>query len=447
MNDSEPHIVSITAGGAGMFCGSCMRDNTLAATLLKRGVPMTLVPAFTPIRTEESDVSSDRVVLGGVNVYLEQKWPWLGRLPRPVRRALDHPRLLGALSGAALQTRRDGDGEVALSLLRGASGRQAAEVRELVGFLLELAPDLVSVTNLLIAGFVPSMKERLNVPVAVTLQGDDLFLDALPTRDRGPVLQEMRRVAKHVDLFQTFTEDYAARMAELFEIPLERLRVIPLGLGAPHELRSESASEIDRSHRPPTIGYLARLCPEKGLHRLVDAFLRVRQMPGTEDARLRLAGWQGAVDRPFVEDQLRRLKEAAGEGSFDLVEVPDRAMKARFLSSLDVFSVPTVYREPKGLYVLEALAAGVPVVQPAHGSFPEILEQTGGGVLVKPGDHEELAVALHRLLCDPEMSRRLAAEGQRNLDAFHHADQMADATLQTWRELIARHPVPNSRDE
>ncbi len=436
MSERHPRIVSITAGGAGMFCGSCMRDNALAAELLRREVEITLVPAFTPIRTDEEDVSAHRVVMGGINVYIEQRWPWFGRLPGVVRRALDSPRLLNLLSRAALQTRRDDDGELARTLLLGEAGPHAAETRDLVSFVEELQPDVVSLTNLLLAGFVPLLKRDLGLPVTVTLQGDDVFLDALPDRDRSAVLQEMRRVAREVDLFITFTDDYAARMAQLFEIPRDRIRCVPLGLAAPDAFERPRASP--ELARPPTVGYLARLCPEKGLHRLVDAFLCLRNKPGMDAARLHLAGWLGELDRPFVEEQLGRLRRALGEASFAVVDVPDRESKARFLHGVDLLSVPTEYEEPKGLFVLEALAAGVPVVQPAHGSFPELLASTGGGVLVAPGSPEALAEALHLLLRNREERLRLGDEGRKGVVARHTVTHMADASLEAWSELAAR---------
>ncbi len=198
----SPNVAYITAGGAGMFCGSCMRDNTLAAALHRLGTAITLVPTFTPIRTEEEDFSLDRVFLGGINVYLEQKSSAFRHLPRVIRRALDHPRLLGVLSRLTLQRRSSEDGAVAVSLLRGEDGHQAAEIRDLVDFIEgTLKPDLVNLTNLLIAGFVPALKRRRNVPVVVTLQGDDVFLDTLDPADRDAVVREMRRFAQQVDGF------------------------------------------------------------------------------------------------------------------------------------------------------------------------------------------------------------------------------------------------------
>jgi len=425
-------VAYVTAGGAGMFCGSCMRDNTLVAAVRKLGCDALLVPTFTPIRTDEPQVTEDRVFLGGINVYLEQKWPFMRRLPQPLRRALDSPRLLGWISKLALETRRDEDAAVAVSLLRGEYGHQRAEIEDLVRWLAnDIRPHVVNLTNLLISGFVPALKRQHDVPVLVTLQGDDVFLDALPPSGRHEVLLEMRKVAKAIDGFVVFSRYYRDYMASLLEVPLERFRLVPMGLADPGSFARPAGA---KGGDGKTIGYLARICPHKGFHVLVDAFLHLRTMPGTEDARLRAAGWLGQSDMAFFEEQRRKLAAAGALEAFEHVDVPDREDKIRFLHGLDVLSVPTIYREPKGIYVLEALAAGVPVVVPAHGAFPELLEGTGGGRLVPPGDPERLASALHELLLDPAARTRLAEEGQGRVRERFDAESMARRTLDVWQD-------------
>ncbi len=433
-SESTPRIVSITAGGAGMFCGSCMHDNTLAAALLRLGVDVTLVPTFTPTRTDEPNVSENSVFFGGINLYLDQRWSRYRSAPRWLRRRLDHPKLLRVLSKLALQTRGADDGALAVSLLRGEGDAHHARMLDLVNFITgTLRAHVVSVTNLLISGFVPILKQRGNVAVTVTLQGDDIFLDSLSECDRQQALAEMRRIARSVDAFITFSNDYRSRMATLFEIPRERITVVPLGLAAPETFRRPDAGP---AASPSTLGYLARICPEKGFDRVVDAFLRLRRMPGTEEVRLRFGGWLGASDRPFYDAQLQRLCKEAGASSFDHVELPSRASKIQFLHTVDVLSVPSQYQEPKGLYVLEALAAGVPVVQPNHGSFPELLTRTGGGVLVPANDDAALTSAIHDLLLDAKRRHQLGQEGQRGVNDLHTDEHMAESTLSIWRDLL-----------
>src|SRR5262249_36316742 len=159
------------------------------------------------------------------------------------------------------------------------------------------------------------------------------------------------------------------------------------------------------------------------LHLLIEAFRILRQTPGTPAYRLRVAGWLGENNRAYFEDLRRQLADAGLAHDFEHVECPDHASKVRFLQSVDVLSVPTTYREPKGLYVLEALANGVPVVQPRHGSFPELIEATGGGLLVNPDDPHDLARGLHQLLEDHERRAELGRQGKEIVHGRFHAER------------------------
>jgi glycosyltransferase involved in cell wall biosynthesis len=410
-----------------------MHDNTLAATLTRLGVDIELIPVYTPIRTDEENVSVDRVFFGGVNVYLQQRFPIFRYLPPLMDRILDQPWLLGWVTGRSAAVDPRFLGTLTLSMLRGERGHQRKEIRRLCRYLESAErPDLLVLTNVLIAGCLPEVKRILGVPVLVTLQGDDVFLDYLPEPHRSQAHAEIRRLVEHVDGFLVHSQYYLEHMAVYLGIPREKFRMVPLGIetrdfGAP-------ASELPpRPPRPPCIGYLARLAPEKGLHVLVDAFLELRQKPGMETSQLRIAGWLGESHRPYAEAQFAKLRAAGATDVFRYAGELDRRGKIEFLRQLDVLSVPTTYREPKGLFVLEALAAGVPVVEPRHGAFPELLESTGGGCLVPPDDPAALAEVLHRLLTDEEQRQGYARAGQMAVHQRRNAETMARATLEVFR--------------
>jgi glycosyltransferase involved in cell wall biosynthesis len=429
-----PTIAYLTAGGAGMFCGSCMRDNTLAAALGKLGCDVQLIPLYTPIRTDEDNVSIDRVFFGGINVYLQQNVPLFRYLPGFLVRWLDHPLLIDGVSRIGIQTSGRKLGNLALSVLRGEHGNQRGEVLRLVEWLAsQVKPQLVNLSNLLIAGCVPAIKRELNVPVLVTLQGDDLFLDELPAHFRSQALDELRRLATAVDGFIVFSHYYAESMADLLQVPLDRFQIVPMGIKVDDY---RSLEQIEVAGRPPTVGYLARLCQAKGLHLLVDAFLRLRKLPGTEHAQLQVAGWLPPADRKFVASEFAKLRAAGLGNDFRYWGVLEREQKLDFLHSIDVLSVPTIYREPKGIFVLEALASGVPVVQPAHGAFPELLAATGDGMLVPPNDPQQLAQALYDVLIDHSARRDLARQGRDRVLTDFNADRMAAATLEVYRRHL-----------
>jgi glycosyltransferase involved in cell wall biosynthesis len=429
----KPTIVYLTAGGAGMYCGSCMHDNTLARAMSRRGVDLMLTPLYTPIRTDEENVSIDRVFFGGINVYLQQKIPLFRRLPELVDRFFDQPWLLRLATSHGVATSAKQLGAMTVSMLRGASGNQHKEVLKLRRWLRDdVRPDLLLMSNMLIAGAAPALKEEIATPLLVTLQGDDIFLDDLAEPYKTQALEEIRSKVKFIDGFLAHSNYYADYMSDYFRIPREKIHLVPLGIDTDGFPQHGSATETDSTsnHRPPTVGYLARLAPEKGLHVLVDAFIDLRRLPGMEHARLHLAGWLGEQHRSYADEQFEKLRRSGLGDAFHYAGVVDRVQKIAFLEKLDVLSVPTVYREPKGLFVLEALAAGVPVVQPEHGAFPELLAQTGGGRLVRPNDPGRLAETIHELLSDAEALRRLGREGHENVHARFHADAMAALTLE-----------------
>src|SRR5207249_7617003 len=115
--DRPMRITYTTAGAAGMYCGSCMHDNTLAAALTRLGHDVLLVPTYTPIRTDEIDVSQKRVFFGGINVYLQQKLSLFRHTPWFLDRLLDAPRLLRWVSRFAVKTQAAELGELTISML------------------------------------------------------------------------------------------------------------------------------------------------------------------------------------------------------------------------------------------------------------------------------------------------------------------------------------------
>jgi glycosyltransferase involved in cell wall biosynthesis len=433
-------IAYITAGAANMYCGSCMKDNTLAAALGALGEDALLIPTYTPIRTDEEDVSQQRVFFGGINVYLQQKSGIFRHTPRWFDQLLDGPALLRWVSKTfGIGIRAEELGRLTISMLEGSHGKQRKEVAKLADWLAnEWTPDVIILTNVLLSGLVPELAERVGVPIIATLQGDDIFLESLLPEYRQTALELIRENCRPVAGYIATCNYYADFMSEYLKLPREQMHVVYPGINLKDfESQPQDEPSNPAGREPLTIGYLARIAPEKGLHVLADAFARLQQMPNLPPCRLRVSGWLGEHNRKYYEQVLNRLQSELPFGSFEYVESPDRASKVRFLQSLDVLSVPAPYREPKGLYVLEALACGVPVVQPRHGSFPELIEATGGGILVPPDDPAALAEGLWQLLQDGVQRRELGLRGKAAVRERFTAETMARRTQQVL-QLVAR---------
>ena len=426
-------IAYVAAGAGGMYCGSCIHDNTLATALQAAGHEVALIPTYTPLRTDEENVSIPTVFYGAINVYLQHRTSMFRHTPRLLDRLLDRPGLLRWVARFGATTEAKELGGLALDVLRGEHGPQAKELDRLTGWLRNgYDPDLVHITNSMLLGLVRRIREDLAVPVVVGMQGEDLFLNQLPEPYRSQALTEMSSRASEVAAFVAPSGYYADYMSSLLEIDRARVHIVPLGV------RTDGHAGTPAAQRRPqgaTIGYLARICPEKGLHQLVEAFLDLAQQPGRENVRLRVAGYLGEADRPYFEKLQRAVRDAGLADRFEYDGELDLAAKLEFFERIDIFSVPTTYHEPKGLFVLEALASGVPVVQPRHGSFPEMLDSTGGGLLVDADSPSALVAGLARLLDSPEDRLRCGGDGQRAVRERFNESRMARETLDLYTSL------------
>jgi glycosyltransferase involved in cell wall biosynthesis len=421
------NILFITAGAAGMYCGSCLRDNALAAELKSRGHDVVLVPLYTPTLTDEPNVSEERVFFGGISVYLQQKTALFRKMPRWFDRFLDSPWLIKKASSRSISTDPRTLGEMTISMLKGEEGFQRREFEKMLEWLAgETPPDVIQLPNALLASLAAPLKRELKRPIHCTLQGEDLFLGGLQQSHRDAAIALIRKNAEFVDRFTAVSEYYATFMAKYLGIAEQKIDVVPLGINL-----DGYAPRTDQP-RPFTVGYLARIAPEKGLHVLCDAYVQFRQKPGVDQGRLEVAGYMAADKHHYLQQAEQRLAKAGLGSEFHYRGTLDRDQKIAFLRGLDVFSVPTTYVEPKGMFLLEALACGVPAVEPRHGAFPEILTRTGGGVLTEPGNVDSLAEGLHALWSDIDLRADLGRRGFNGVRRHYSIERSADRMLEVY---------------
>ncbi len=402
------NIILLTPGTGSYHCGVCMRDNALAKELHRLGHRAILLPMYLPLTLDEEAASpSAPIFFGGVSTYLREKFPLLRKMPRWMDRMLSARWILKMLAGhAGTKTGGPEVAQMTLSMLRGEAGNQAGELRELVDWL-KIAfdgapPDAVWLSTGLQAGLARSLREGLGVPIMGFLQGEDTFLDGLgPT---GPevwalLAERMRDADAWIAPSWYFAERMGSKMGWSTDETKQRIRVIPNGIAM-----DDFGQEPEGVHGNPTIGYLARFVPGKGIGLLVGAFIILKKRNVIPGLRLRCAGSMTDGDARYVETLRTKLADAGVAGDVEFLPNVSREEKVRFLRSLDVFSVPAIASEAFGLYVIEALAAGVPAVLPRAWGFPEILDGNCG-VLFDPGSTAEsaalaLADALEMLLRD-----------------------------------------------
>ncbi len=261
------------------------------------------------------------------------------------------------------------------------------------------------------------------------LQGDDIFIESLAPAFRSRVIAKMSERPTSM-VFIVHSNYYRDHMASLLSLPREKFRSIPLGIN----FEGHTGKPRDTASTPFRIGYFARVCPEKGLHVLVDAVKELRRQRPELNVELAAGGFLGPRDADYFE-RVQHESASLGDAFHWAGSPPDHDSKVKLLRSFDVLCVPTVYREPKGLYALEAMANGVPVVLPSHGAFPQMITATGGGVLFAPGRPSDLTTLLGRLIDEPETRADLARQAHSGVRNAFSLPAMTERTLRIFHDF------------
>ncbi len=437
-------IAYIAAGAAGRFCGACLHDNTLATAMRGLGADFLLVPAYTPLRTDEESAAIGRVFFGGVNVYLQQKSALFRHTPWLLDSLLDSPALLEWLSRRSAGMDPAELGALTVSSLAGEHGHQKKEIAKLLRWLKrDVQPEMIHLSNVLLAGIAEPLRQGLGTPIVCTLSGEDIFLEMLKEPHYAEARKLLKQQAQRIDRFVALNNYFADFMASYMEVDRSRIEVIPHGLNLDGPGLSPRLAAIRRGgERSPVrdevvIGYFARIAVEKGLHFLAEAFCLLAERTDLPPLRLKVAGYMSSSDRAYFDKVQERIARAGLSDRFEFAGELDRPGKIAFLQSLDMMSVPTVYHESKGISVLEAMANGVPLVLPRHGTFPELIERTGAGLLCDPLDPRSLADRLAELILDPQLAAECGRRGYAAIQAEHTAELMARRHLDLYTRVAA----------
>lgn len=432
-------IVQITAGAGGRICGTCLHDNALVRTLRQRGREAMLVPAYVPTTSDEENVAEPMVVMGGVNVFLQQKSSLFRRTPRWIDWFFDRPVLLRALSRWTGNTRPADLGPLTVSTLQGEDGCQRKEVYRLAEWLArDVKPDVVHLSNVLLLGLAKTIRQTTGASLVVTLSGEDLFISQLPEPYQHEVRELLVERACDVDRFIALNQPYADRMQKILGCREECVTVIPHGIdpeGFPNDPPDLIARRTTRADRR-VIGYLARACQEKGLDQVIQATARL--VGKGMDVELVAAGATIPAEEEYLLSCHTLAQELGIAERFCWRGQVDRNEKIDLLKEIDVFAMPTPVPEAKGIPVIEAMAAGVPVVASASGAFPELLgihEASPAGDVHVPGDIADLARCLEEMLRNERRAVDCGMAGHARVRKQYQSHHMAAAHESLYEEV------------
>ncbi len=426
-------IVHIVPGFGGTFyCGNCLRDSALVTSLRKAGHDTVILPVYLPLVMNGAVVpDGPPVFYGAVSIYVKQMFPWLRRMPVWLHKLLNSAPVLRYAAKKAGSTRAHGLEDLTESMLLGEDGLQTDDLKEIVNYLkYHEKPDIVHFSNALLLGMAGMVRREVGVPVVCSLQDEDVWIDAMEPVAREKLWSLMARQAAGTDALIAVSDWFGAEMKNKMHLPENIVHTIPIGI----DTTIYPLSFPEKGSR--TIGYLSRLCEENGLAILVDAFILLKKDPANKDLKLRLTGGSTGDDRAFIRAQLKKLKKSGL--SEDVIIIPefDFLHLLDFFKGLTLLSVPVLKGEAFGLYQLESMASGIPVVQPALGGFPEIIDRSGGGVVYHPNDAPTLAAAIAGLLNDPEKIASLGKSGRTGVEQYYDCTVVTKQLVSVYENII-----------
>ncbi len=425
-------IIQIVPGFGGTFyCGNCLRDSSLVKSLRHEGHDALTLPMYLPL-TLGGETQSDGIPVfyGAVNIYLKQNWPWLRNMPGFLERFLNSRAVLNYAAQKAGSTRATGLEEMTESMLLGSEGNQRDELEELVRFLKQEKPAIVHLSNALLLGMANRIREEVKAPVIFSLQDEDVWVDAMHDSHREQIWELMAEKGEDVDGFIAVSNYYGEVMQQRMKIPDEKMHVVHIGVNP--SAYEPSPPAID----PPAIGYLSRMNRENGFEIFVDAFIELKQNGAFAPLRLHATGGMTGDDRSFIQKQVQKLKQANLLGQVDIQQGFHPERLTEFFRKITVLSVPVLKGEAFGLYQLEALASGVPLVQPALGAFPEIIEATRGGVIYQPNTSSALAEKLAEVLGSPSQLERMSTDGIEAVSSHFNCGKLTRKMVEIYQQIL-----------
>ena len=426
------NIIHIIPGSGGSFyCGNCLRDSKYVETIRSLGHQVVKIPMYLPLFADEHDIKDIPVFYGAISIYLKQLYPVFRRAPDWFDRILNSKPMLKFAAGMAGSTRAKGLEEMTISMLLGEEGKQKEELERLADWIAtHCKPEIIHLSNALLLGLAHRLKERLNIPIVCSLQDEDVWVDVMKPESRNHVWKLMHEKTKHVDAFVAVSDFYAKVMKEKMKIPSEKLKSLYLGVDP------SDYQQVDIKLKERYIGFLSRMNHENGLDILVDAFIILKKNERFNDVKLILTGGSTGDDSKFLRDIIKKLKH---KNLYQDVEFcKDFECKGRnvFFSRISMLSVPVRQGEAFGMYQLEAMASGVPVVQPALGAFPEIVEKSGGGIIYEPNTPEKLAEALSKVLNDKELLEEKSKNGYKGVLEHFDIKNQTEKLMSLYKKLL-----------
>ncbi|HET9571757.1 MAG TPA: glycosyltransferase family 4 protein [Bacteroidales bacterium] len=437
-------VVQIIPGSGGSFyCGNCMRDSKYIEAIRAQGLEVIIIPMYLPLIPREKNKDDIPVFYGAISIYLKQLFPIFRKAPVWVERLLNSKPMLKFAAGMANSTRSNGLEDMTISMLLGEHGAQREELEKMVDWLQNhYKADVIHLSNALLLGLTHLLKERLNIPVVCSLQDEDVWVDGMDETFKEKTWNLLKEKATEVDRFISVSHYFTSFMKGRLNLPDEKITTLHLGVD-PADYVYKNAAEKGKN-----IGYLSRLCEENGLDILIDAFILLKGMPGNHAGHLLLTGGHTGDDTHFIAEQKRKINQAGLADQVQFIHDFSPEKRNAFFDQVTLLSVPVRHGEAFGIYLAEAMAAGIPVVQPALGAFPEIVRSSGGGVIYQENTPLDLAETLKELLSDSDKLASLSFQARKSIEKTFNIHALSKEMASIYEQTITnkkQHPDEHFR--
>jgi glycosyltransferase involved in cell wall biosynthesis len=396
------------------------------------GHEVTKLPMYLPLFSDEHDLNAIPVFYGAVSLYLKQVYPFFRNAPSWFDKLLNSKPVLKLAARNAGSTRAKGLEDMTVSMLLGEEGTQKDELEKMVDWIAnDCKPDIIHLSNALLLGLAHRIKEKLNVPVICSLQDEDVWVDVMSESFRKRIWELMHQKAEYVDSFIAVSDFYKSAMIKKMELPAEKISSIHIGVDY-----EDYHFEPERS-KGRNIGFISRMCYENGLDILTDAFTILKENEDFDDVKLILTGGYTGDDIKYLKEIKQKLKSKGLLSHVEFHEDFEENGKKDFFDKVSIISVPVRNGEAFGMYLLETMASGVPVVQPELGAFPEIIKLSGGGITYSHNTPSGLAEALSGLLQNKELLKTLGQEARKGIEDHFNIHKQASDMIDVYKKVIS----------
>lgn len=430
-------VYLITGSGGSFYCANCYRDMLYVRAIRKvPGITASAIPLYLPPDRKASDNAFDKeVFFGAISMFLREKVHLFRNMPDFLEKFFDFKPFLKLAARQAGTTRTEGFEELTLNMIEGDNAFRRKEVDRLVRYLIKDGqPDIIHLSNALILGLARQLKNRMNIKIVCSLLNEDDWIDEMVEPWRSKAWKMISKEAVYVDRFVTPSNYNKQQFIAKTGLKGDNIHVVPLGFDP------EPFSPVEKTFHPPSIGYFCRISYPNGIDKLIDAFIDLKTKNSIPGLMLNVCGGYTGDDKPFISAQIKKIREHGFQKSMKIYPEFQGNKKMEFFNDVDIISVPVRKYDGYGLYIIEANSAGIPVVQPATGAFPEIIARTGGGITYSPDSMEELSKALLRLLTDRKLAGDLGETGKRNVRSGLSLDTMSMGLSEVYGTINTKNP-------